>query len=291
MEKAEKTQQTANEAIQYIQFKAGNLKRVDGKWKRLQERRLESRIKRQFNQQIEWIVAEMQKLSIFDETKSGVKFIERKYTQKELDDFLDDMDGQKEIADLIGNSGKTSYLKGAKTISKQFNMSEVGVSFELVSDDAIKYLKSKVTLHLSNNRGSINQTTKKRILNILVEAAEKGTNYQDTGRKIRAQGAEGVFSRSRAEMIAVNEIGNAYEEGNREMVDVYKQETGAEIQKLWIDSGDELVTPECEANGAQGWIGFQEDFLSGDLAAPRATNPRCRCSTGYRQVDSQGNEI
>lgn len=291
MEKEEKINQATNEAIDYIRFKAAGLRRVDGKWKRLQERRFESRLKRLFDSQIEWIVKEMESLSFFKEIGKGVRFIETKTARDDINEMLDDLGEQEDIADLIGETGRTAYLKGAKTISKQFKMSKVGISFELLNEEAVRYLKAKKTLHLSNFKGSINLTTKKRILSILTEAAEKGTNYNDTAKKIREQGSEGVFSKARAELIAVKEIGNAYEVGNQEMVEVYRQETGAEIQKLWIDSQDDLVTPECEANGEQGWIGFNEDFLSGDMAAPRAGNPRCRCSTGYRQVDSQGNEI
>ena len=291
METQEKISQVTNEAIDYIKYKAAGLRRVNGKWKRLQERRFEKRMKRLFDRQIEWIIQAMADLSFFDETEKGVTLIEIKTVRNDVNEMLDDMDEQEEIADLIGESGRTAYLKGAKTISKQFKMSKIGISFELLNEEAVRYLKAKKTLHLSNYKGSINQTTKKRILSILTEAAEKGTNYNDTAKKIREQGKEGVFSRARAELIAVREIGTGYEIGNQEMVDVYIQETGAEIQKLWIDSQDDLVTPECEENGNAGWIGFNEDFPSGDMEAPRATNPRCRCSTGYRQVDSKGNEI
>lgn len=290
MENEDKINQAADEAISYIKFKAGSLKQRDGKWKRLNERRMQNRLKRLFDKQLQSILDGMRGLSFFQDTE-GVKIIETKLAKDEIKDLLDDMDEQEEIAGLIGESGSTAYKKGAKTINKQFKMSEVGVSFELLNDNAIRYLQGKKTLNLSNYRGSINYTTKKRILSILVEAAEKGDSYQKTAKKIQEQGAEGVFSKARAEMIAVHEIGEGYEQGNREMVDVYMQETGAQIQKLWIDSQDDLVTPECEANGDQGWIGFEEDFLSGDLAAPRASNPRCRCSTGYRQIDSKGNEI
>ncbi len=281
---------TIKDAEDYVLFKAAALKQENGKFKAVSGARLQRKLNRSFKAQMEWIIEKAAELSFFN-NKSSILRLERKTVQDEINKMLDELPENQEIAENVANSGKTAYSKGAKTLYLKFGMDAVGLDFDLVNPYAIDYLNAKKTLHLSDYRGSIKRTTKKQILKILTEAAETGQSYQETGRKIRAQGAEGVFSRFRSEMIATNEIGHAYGEGSHKMVELYKRETGAIMQKYWITVQDERVTPECAANESVGWIGYDEHFPSGDDIAPRSTNPRCRCDCGYRRVDTQGNPL
>jgi len=281
---------TIEEAKNYIQFKAGALKQENGKYKAVSAARMQRKVSRSFKKQMEWIVGKSESLSFFN-NKAAVVRLERKSIQDEINKMLEDLPENEEIAEAVGNGGQAAYKKGAKAAHTKFDMDAVGIDFSLINADAVDYLKAKKTLHLSDYRGSIKRTTKRQILKILTEAAETGQSYQETGRKIRAQGEEGVFSRYRSEMIATNEIGHAYGEGNHEMVDIYKQETGAIMEKYWITVQDDRVTEECVANEDVGWIGYDEHFPSGDAIAPRSSNPRCRCDTGYRRVDTQGNPV
>lgn len=282
--------QTIEEAKNYIQFKAGELKQVNGKFKVVQALRMQRKVQRSFKKQISWLVDSAKNLSFFND-KSAVRILRRKTTKDEINKMLDDLPENEIIADAVASGGQTSYLKGAKTAHHQFSMAKVGIDFSLINPDAIDYLNKKKTLHLSDYKGSITRTTKRQILKILTDAAESGQSYQDTAKQIMAQGDEGVFSYFRSQMIATNEIGHAYGEGNNEMVDIYQNETGAVIEKCWLTVNDDSVTEECMANQDMGWIGFDEHFSSGDSIAPRDGNPNCRCDCGYRHVDSQGNEL
>ena len=283
-------QETIENAMAYVEWKAGSLKQKHGKWKAVQAARMQRKLLKSFGKQLEWIVAKAEKLSFFND-KQIVARIERKTVRQEIKQMLDDLPENEDIADIVGDGGKGAYVKGGKAGYDQFGMGAVNIDFDLVNVGAVEYMKRKKTLHLSDYKGSIQTTTKKRILNILTDAAETGASYQDTGRKIRLQAEEGVFSQFRAEMIATNEIGHAYGSGNHDIVELYIKETGVIIEKYWITVQDDRVTEECAANEAAGWIGYDEQFNSGDDIAPRNTNPRCRCDTGYRVVDSQGNGV
>lgn len=283
-------QETIDKAIAEIEFKASILGSENGKYLLINEARMARKLNRSFKAQMEWIIEKAAELSFFN-NKSSVLRLERKTVQDEVNGMLDDMPENEELADIIANGGETVYKKGAKTSYTKFSMADIGMNFDLVNPYAVDYLKAKKTLHLSDYRGSIKRTTKKQILKILTEAAETGQSYQETGKKIRAQGSSGVFSRFRSEMIATNEIRHAYEEGNHKMIDLYKNETGTIIQKMWLTKQDSQVTEECAANEAVGWIGWEEHFPSGDEISPRGNHPRCRCSMGYRAVDTQGNPL
>ena len=282
--------ETIKQAKDYIEHMAGELKQINGKFKVVSAARMQRKLQRSFKKQISWLVDRSQSLSFFND-KSVVRILQRKTTQDEIRKMLDDLPENDIIADAVASGGQTAYLKGAKTAVQQFSMAKVGIDLALINPDAIDYLNAKKTLHLSDYKGSISRTTKRAILKILTGAAESGQSYQDTAKQIMQQGDEGVFSYFRAQMIATNEIGHAYGEGNHEMVDIYKQETGAIIEKCWLTVNDDQVTDECMANQDMGWIGFDEHFDSGDSIAPRSSNPRCRCDCGYRHVDSQGNEL
>ena len=58
--------------------------------------------------------------------------------------------------------------------------------------------------------------------------------------------------------------------------------------KAWITVGDGKVTDECQENEAEGWIGIDEDFPSGDQHPPRTDNPNCRCTFASRTAPPSG---
>lgn len=277
-------------ASEYIEWKTSALKGRDGKYRRRQEIRMTGKVARVFTKQRQWFVKRIENMSIF-QNKSGVRLIDQKFYLDEIDDVLDDMPFNENMVTEISITASTTYQKGAKRAYTDLLMSESGVSFDLVNNRAVDYIEKLRTVQLSNYRGAIQFETKKRIRQILVEAAENGNSYSETATKIQAQGKAGVFSKARAELIATNQIGHAYSAGNDDMVKEYIKETSAIMQKEWITVGDTSVTPECNANEAEGWIQYDANFSSGDQFTPRQDNPRCRCTTGYRRVDSQGNEL
>ena len=60
--------------------------------------------------------------------------------------------------------------------------------------------------------GSINKTTFTRIREILADGIFDGKSYTEMGADIYKQLDSGVFSPKRAELIAINRVGNAYEQ-------------------------------------------------------------------------------
>lgn len=272
----------------YLAHKAGSIRRPNGKYLLRQEARLGAKTYRRFKAQQAWLLVATKSLSFFAEAK-GVRRIETKTAYEDIDAILDDLPFQEDMVDDIVATARATYKKGAVQGVEELNMGKFGISFDLVNDEAVAYLEKLKTLQLSDFRGSINRQTKDKIRRILVESAETGRSYTETSKLIAAQGEAGVFSRARGELIAVNQTGRAYGQGNMDMVDAFRTETGSIVQKFWQTVDDDRVTAECATNEEQGWIGYDDAFLSGDENAPREDNPRCRCVTTFRTVDTRGN--
>lgn len=274
----------------YLEHKAGAIRRPYGKFLDRMEKRMTGKLARRLKAQRKWVIETMASLSFFDSEK-GVKFLERKTIYDDVDGLVDGLPYNTDIVDDIVAVARPSYRKGVDRIIEEMALGRYGVTFDLVNDDAVAYLEGIKTLHLSNFKGSISRQTKEKIRKILIESAETGRSYSETAKLIEEQGESGVFSRARAELIAVNQVGHAFGEGNMDIVEGFIEETGSIIQKAWATVGDDRVTPECQENQDIGWIGFNEAFPSGDEQAPRASNPRCRCVTTFQMVDTQGNPI
>lgn len=273
----------------YLQEKKGAARRRDARYKQTQEIRLRGKTFSVFTRQMNWTIDKMQQLSVF-QTK-GVIMVSRKTIFEEIDDLVSEMPYNDQLVNNLAQVVQPTYKKGARTIYKELAMAKQGVDFSLVNIPAAEYVERLKTLHLSDYRGSISHETKIKIRNIITDQINEGASYQQAAQKIREQGEAGVFSKARAELIAVNQVGGAYGEGNHEMIDQFKAETHSIMQKEWITTGDDRVTEECQANQREGWLNYEENFSSGDSFAPRSSNPRCRCDTGYRAVDTQGNPI
>lgn len=277
-------------ALLYIQEKAGAIKRPSGAYLRKQEIRLEKKVIARFKRQLAWLIEEASKLSYFQDAKA-VQRIASKTIREDVDGLLEGLPENEEMADDIGQTANDTFRRGARDINTKLEMNKLGVSFDLVSQEAIDYVTKLKDLQLSNFRGSIQRETKNRIQKILIDAIEEGTSYGEVARKIKSQAEAGVFSRARAELVATNQVGRAYGTGNDEMVRKFTFETGAITQKSWRTVNDGNVTPECKQNQEQEWLGMEEAFLSGDEYAPRLKNPRCRCVTTYRVVNMRGEPI
>lgn len=277
-------------AIAYIEEKAGATKRPNGKYLQRQELRLARKVKARFNSQMKWALSAIKGLSYFQEAK-GVTRLLTKTIRSDVNDLLDDMPDVRSLTADITATASDTYRKGAREIISKIKPPTGTVSFNLVNTRAKDYIDALETLQLSDFKGSISVETKGRLQKLLADAIETGQSYQETAAKIKAQGEAGVFSRARAELIAVNQVGRAYGTGTDETVRDYAEKAGTILQKAWQTVEDTQVTEECQANQSQGWIGIQQGFSSGDEYAPRSSNPRCRCATLYKQVDASGNDI
>jgi SPP1 gp7 family putative phage head morphogenesis protein len=115
----------------------------------------------------------------------------------------------------------------------------------------------------------IEENTREMLRATVVQAIEEGWGADKLGDQIAESAA---FSDARAEMIGRTEVIAANNEG---ALAAYKA-SGVATGKEWLTAQDDLVSEECEMNEADGPIGLDELFSSGDEAPP--LHPNCRCS-------------
>ncbi len=153
---------------------------------------------------------------------------------------------------------------------------DVTVSFTLKSPAAKEYLENFGYQKISQ----IDVVTKKRIGNIITKGLETGEGYGATAKKIKDMYSEMAAPsplkhiRNRAELIAVTETGNAYEEAAM-IQSKGLQMAGLPMLKSWLTVGDDRVSDGCLENEAVGWIPLDDAFPSGDMNPLRF--PGCRC--------------
>jgi len=159
----------------------------------------------------------------------------------------------------------------------KMSLGALGISFDLANERATEYLATDRPLILANMK----DTVKEHIKPILIEAQKAGKSYNEVAKTIKENFA---FSQERAQMIATNEIGHAYEYGNRVPMDELKEQ-GYTVTKRWSTTGDDKVTEQCNDYADLKWIELDDTFISDagteDQEAPRDTNPNCRCTTLY----------
>ena len=165
-------------------------------------------------------------------------------------------------------------------IIRELKLSSLGFSFDINMDaQANLYFQQKLSHELSNKDGTIHQTTIDSIVSVITDAVRTGKSYQDAANQILDLG---VFSPARAQLIAVQEIGQAYGQGQHITMQGFITKTGRLVEKKWSTVGDDRVRASHKANEADGWKDFSQGFSgTGEEFAPSA-DFRCRCTTQYR---------
>ena len=167
-------------------------------------------------------------------------------------------------------------------------ISDIGMklSFSLENPRAVAYLQDYGAKLVSG----INDTTRNELQTIITQAADNGWSYDKTAEAITtrfeqfAVGEPQQHIDSRAHMIAVTDIGNAYEEGNLEVAQDM-QAAGLEMEKYWSTVGDDKVSKTvCQPNEDAGWIPLDDQFPSGHMRP--LGHPSCRCSMKTRRKGS-----
>lgn len=162
---------------------------------------------------------------------------------------------------------------------------QVRTSFDLANPEAIDVLQRRAATRVVG----INATTRDDIRRIIADGVANKQSYSAIAREIKgkyaafATGSPLGHIASRAELVAVTEIGDAYEEGNRGVADRLTR-AGLVMEKQWLDVGDRRVDPICAGNAAEGWIPIDQAFGSGHQQ-PTA-HPGCRCTVQYRRQRS-----
>lgn len=158
----------------------------------------------------------------------------------------------------------------------------VKVIWNLQNERAIAYLDGYAAARVAE----LNQVTKDAIARIIRRGAKEGWSYDRVARAIIEQFEEYAVGKpqkhiqSRAHLIAVTEVGNAYTNGSFGAAEEIEA-SGIEMEKSWLNSGDDRVSDGCRTNGDEGWIPLQQAHKSGHQHPLRF--PGCRCDELYRR--------
>ena len=192
---------------------------------------------------------------------------------------------QDELATVVQGLAVAGLEAGTAAIGKQF---AVGTAFNLKNPRAVAYLREHGAAMVAN----INDATKARIRELVAQGAQEGLSYTEVANTIATEFAGFAKTSavdvlldksqwSRAERVAITELGQGYESGNL-AVGADLAAAGLEMQKSWLTVGDNLVdTDICAANQAQGWIAFADAFQSGHMSP--LGHPVCRCTLLMRR--------
>lgn len=199
----------------------------------------------------------------------------------DFDDMFENaiLDTSTDMIDAIQSSIEAALLNGGKALIRDFKAS---INFSLTNPRAIAYTKNYAATAITG----IDSTTQDDIRRIVLAGISDGASYTEVAANIKArytQYAIGVpqrHIRSRAELIAVTELGNAYQAGNLAGA-LTMTDQGLKVQKSWLTSGDDRVSVGCQANQDDGWIDIEDVHSSGDQHPLRF--PGCRCVEQYRR--------
>jgi predicted house-cleaning noncanonical NTP pyrophosphatase (MazG superfamily) len=154
----------------------------------------------------------------------------------------------------------------------------VGVALDMVeTPETIAFLREQAATMIRR----VSESTRDQVRKIIVDATDAGEGWPAIAQKLRERFAEFTTRkpqehiRDRADLIAVTEMGNAFEEQQlrtlREL-----EAAGLRMEKAWQTVGDERVSELCERNQSAGWIETEQAFPSGHLRPLRF--PGCRCA-------------
>lgn len=210
------------------------------------------------------------------------------FSESAASDFSDLFDSatletSSDMIDAIDKSVKAAIVSGGKALIADFS---AGINFSLTNPRAIAYTSG----YAANAVTGIDNTTRDDLRRIILAGISDGASYSEVAVNIKArysQYAVGVpqkHIRSRAELISVTEMGNAYQAGNLAGAQTLA-DNGLKLEKYWLTSGDDRVSDGCQANQDDGWIKLDKAHNSGDQTPLRF--PGCRCVEQYRRIGSK----
>lgn len=173
----------------------------------------------------------------------------------------------------IDGATTTAVLQGAKAVIADVG---AGIAFDLKSPEAVAFLRGRAAERVS----MVNDTTKERLRTLIGSGVEGGFSYSEIAAAVKAEFEEFAVGKpqahidSRAHLIAITEIGEAYSEANL-MGGRAIAAAGIAMEKSWSTIGDDRVSDGCLDNEGAGWIPLEDDFPSGHQRPLRF--PGCRC--------------
>lgn len=185
-----------------------------------------------------------------------------------------------DFVEPIVEAVETAMPAGAAAASKEIG---IEMAFNLKNPRAVTYIEQ----HGAALVRGINETTRESMRTLLKMAADEGWSYDKTARMIRREfdGFAGLkpqlHIRDRATLVAVQEVGEAFEAGS-EIVVRDLADAGLSMEKRWLTVSDARVSELCQGNAAEGWIPLEQSFPSGHMRP--LGHVACRCTTQYRRV-------
>lgn len=175
----------------------------------------------------------------------------------------------------------SAVLLGAKAMLGTLKAS---IGFDLANPRAAAWLAENPA---AERVTMITETTRGYIAALVDRAIEDGASYSELARRITdryeemAAGKPQLHIDSRAHLIAVTEVGEAYSAGNL-MAGQALEDDGIPMEKAWDTVGDGRVSDGCDENAAAGWLPLAAAFPSGHQRPLRF--PGCRCDLLMRAV-------
>lgn len=154
----------------------------------------------------------------------------------------------------------TEALMGAYSIGLDAQEAEiaeslaVGLSMDVPSTEALEWAKVRAAEMIKDVDG----TTMAEIRKIIEDALTEGKTLKAVRDEIYAKFAQ--YSAYRASLIAVMEIGNAFEQGKRAQFSRYQSQFGREGWKRSYTQGDSNVRETHRQNAEAGWIPANQPF-------------------------------
>lgn len=167
------------------------------------------------------------------------------------------------VADKLADDLGGAFEQTAGIVLGQLKI-EDQTAFDLVNEASIEYAAETGAELVT----SITETTRERLRKIISDAIENADGVKELKAAIMASEA---FGDTRAELIARTEIGNAHMAGALEGA----KDSGLTLLKSSLRGSEEFECDICEGNEADGELGLDEDFSSGDDAP--LFHPNCEC--------------
>ena len=139
---------------------------------------------------------------------------------------------------------------------------------KLANDNAVAWSNR----HAAELVSKVADTTRDELRGLVTQSEASGWSVATLADKIQDSTA---FSAQRADLIAQHETRTADNQGSLGAWQAAKQ-NGVKVKKQWIAQGDNVCVI-CQSNENDGAIDVDENFNSGDDAAP--AHPRCECDT------------
>lgn len=167
------------------------------------------------------------------------------------------------LAALLQNKSQASIngkIQDAYEGGADFGAEQIGTDAVLTTEIVPDFL------------AGIDKTTRDQIMTAINDSFAKGSTPVEFKSAIHSVLDDAIDTR--ADVIAVNQISDAFHTGMVDIADKFSADTGIAVKKVWVVDVDPCEI--CQGNADQGAIPDDEDFESGDDSPP--AHPWCRCS-------------